>query len=114
MWRIAQGRLPNGSSEVVLDTITAEDAGYVVGDKVKVNAEGGSQEFTLVGIAVYDNIVSPGNATWALFDAPTAEAFVAKPGFVDAVLVKGDGSVPRRCAGRADPERAWTRTSPRP
>jgi putative ABC transport system permease protein len=93
VWRMAQGRLPSGGAEVALDTITAEDAGYVLGDKVKVNSEGGSREFTLVGIAVYDNIVSPGNATWALFDAPTAEVFVAKPGFVDAVLVKGDGSV---------------------
>ncbi len=116
VWRIAQGRLPNGSSEVVLDTITAEDAGYVVGDKVKVNAEGGSREFTLVGIAVYDNIVSPGNATWALFDAPTAEDFVAKPGFVDAVLVKGDGSVSddvlvQRIQEALDPNIAETLTS---
>ncbi len=93
VWRMAQGRLPNGSSEVALDIITAQDAGYVVGDKVKINSEGGSREFTLVGIAVYDDIVSPGNATWALFDAATAEEFVAKPGFVDAVLVKGDGSI---------------------
>ena len=93
VWRIAQGRLPTGPSDVALDTITAEDAGYVVGDTVKVNSEGGSRDFTLVGITIYDNIVSPGNATWALFDATTAEDFVAKPGFVDAVLVKGDGSV---------------------
>jgi len=93
VWRIAQGRLPRGPTEVALDTITAHDAGYVLGDTVKVNSEGGSRDFTLVGITVYDNIVSPGNATWALFDAATAEEFVAKPGFVDAVLVKGDGSV---------------------
>ena len=100
----------------MLDTITADDAGYVVGDKVKVNAEGGSREFTLVGIAVYDNIVSPGNATWALFDAPTAEEFVAKPGFVDAVLVKGDGSVTddvlvERIQSALDPNIAETLTS---
>jgi len=93
VWRIARGRLPSGPKEVALDTITAHDAGYVLGDTVKVNSEGGSRDFTLVGITVYDNIVSPGNATWALFDAATAEEFVAKPGFVDAVLVKGDGSV---------------------
>ncbi|HEY4608921.1 MAG TPA: FtsX-like permease family protein, partial [Ilumatobacteraceae bacterium] len=93
VWRVAQGRLPNGPTEVALDTITARDARYVIGDTVKVNSEGGSRNFTLVGITVYDNIVSPGNATWALFDAATAEDFVAKPGFVDAVLVKGDGSV---------------------
>lgn len=116
VWRIAQGRLPSGATEVVLDTITADDAGYVVGDKVKVNAEGGSREFTLVGIAVYDNIVSPGNATWALFDATTAAEFVAKPGFVDAVLVKGDGSVSDevlvgRIAEALDPNIAETLTS---
>ena len=116
VWRIASGRLPSNSSEVALDTITAADAGYVVGDKVKVNAEGGSREFTLVGITVYDNIVSPGNATWALFDAATAEEFVAKPGFVDAVLVKGDGSVADdvlvgRIKAALDPNIAETLTS---
>ena len=116
VWRIAAGRLPRGPTEGALDTITAADAGYAVGDSVKVNAEGGSRQFTLVGIVVYDNIVSPGNATWALFDAPTAEAFVAKPGFVDAVLVKGDGAVPAdalvaRVKGALDPNIAETLTS---
>ena len=116
VWRMAQGRLPSGGTEVALDTITAQDADYVLGDKVKVNSEGGSREFTLVGIAVYDNIVSPGNATWALFDAATAEVFVAKPGFVDAVLVKGDGSVAdevlaARVQGALDPNIAETLTS---
>jgi putative ABC transport system permease protein len=116
VWRIAEGRPPSGPTEVALDSITAGDAGYVVGDRVKVNAEGGSREFTLVGIAVYDNIVSPGNATWALFDAATAEEFVAKPGFVDAVLVKGDGSVPdsvlvERVQSALDPDIAETLTS---
>ncbi|MEP7047893.1 MAG: ABC transporter permease, partial [Ilumatobacteraceae bacterium] len=116
VWRLAQGRLPNGPGEMALDTITAHDAGYVVGDSVKVNAEGGSGDFELVGITVYDNIVSPGNATWALFDAPTAESFVAKPGFVDAVLVKGDGSVAAdvlvaRIKSALDPNVAETLTS---
>ena len=116
VWRIAQGRLPTGPSDVALDTITAEDAGYVVGDTVKVNSEGGSRDFTLVGITIYDNIVSPGNATWALFDATTAEDFVAKPGFVDAVLVKGDGSVSDevlvgRIQAALDPNIAETLTS---
>ena len=74
MWQIAEVGRRRAPTEVALDTITADDAGYVVGDTVKVNAEGGSRDFTLVGIAVYDNIVSPGNATWALFDAPTARS----------------------------------------
>src|SRR3954468_20299281 len=116
VWRVAEGRLPNGATEVALDTITAHDASYAIGDTVKVNAEGGSREFTLVGVTVYDNIVSPGNATWALFDAATAEEFVAKPGFVDAVLVKGDGSISddalvARIKTALDPNIAETLTS---
>src|SRR3954469_240788 len=116
VWRVAEGRLPDGPTEVALDTITAHDASYVIGDTVKVNSEGGSRDFALVGITVYDNIVSPGNATWALFDAVTAEDFVAKPGFVDAVLVKGDGSVDdevlvARIKAALDPNIAETLTS---
>ena len=115
-WRVAEGRLPSGGNEVVLDTITADDGGFVIGDKVKVNAEGGSRTFTLVGIVEFDDIISPGNATWALFDEPTAEEFIAKPGFIDAVLVRGDGSVTpdalvERLRDALDPEIAETLTS---
>ena len=44
---------------------------------------------------------SPGGATYALFDLPTAQAFVGQPGQVDAVLGKGDGSVEPDRAGPA-------------
>ncbi len=116
VWKVKQGRLPRGDKEMALDTLTARDGDYVLGDTVKVNATGGSRQFTLVGIVEYDNIISPGNATWALFDAPTAEAFVAKPGFIDAVLVRGDGSVPpdllvQRLRAALDPTVAETLTS---
>ncbi len=115
-WRVAEGRLPTGGNEVVLDTITADDGGFVIGDEVKVNAEGGSRTFTLIGIVEFDDIISPGNATWALFDEPTAEEFIAKPGFIDAVLVRGDGSVTpdalvAKLRDALDPEIAETLTS---
>lgn len=115
-WRVAEGRLPTGGNEVVLDTITADDGGFVIGDEVKVNAEGGSRTFTLIGIVEFDDIISPGNATWALFDEPTAEEFIAKRGFIDAVLVRGDGSVTpdalvAKLRDALDPEIAETLTS---
>jgi len=59
---------------------------------VKVVAQSGSRTFTLVGIASYGDVRSPGGATFALFDVPTAAEFLGKPGFVDAILVVGDGS----------------------
>jgi putative ABC transport system permease protein len=116
VWKVKQGRLPSGGGEVALDSLTASDGGYVLGDTVKVNSTGGSRTFTLAGIVEYDNIISPGNATWALFDAPTAEEFVARPGFIDAVLVRGDGSVPadelvQRVRAALDAEVAETLTS---
>ena len=92
IWKLVDGRRPVGPNEVVLERRTASDARYVVGDTVKLNAAGGSRDFTMVGIVAYNDVASPNNATWALFDAPTAEAFVSKPGFVDAVLVRGDGT----------------------
>ena len=116
VWRLKDGRLPNGSNDVVLDTLTARDGGYLLGDKVKVNADNGSRTFTLVGIVEYDDIISPGNATWALFDEKTAEDFIAKPGFIDAVLVLGDGSVTgdelvQRLSTTLDPDVAEALTS---
>ena len=93
VWRITSGRRPSGPGEVVLDTQTAKDGKYRIGDSVKVNAEAGSRTFTLVGLAQYNDISTPGDATWALFDAQTAMEFVLKPGFIDAILIQGDGSV---------------------
>ena len=93
VWKLTSGRSPTGGKEVVLDDQTASDGGYVLGDTVKINAEAGSRTFTLVGIAQYNTVATPGDATWALFDTETAMEFVAKPGFIDAVLIRGGGAV---------------------
>jgi putative ABC transport system permease protein len=91
-WRISDGRLPENGDEVALDSSTADTGDYNVGDTVKVVAQAGSREFTLVGIARYGDVSSPGGATFALFDLATAQEFVGKPGFIDAVVVRSDGS----------------------
>ena len=93
LWTIAEGKFPTGPGEVALDEATADNAGYVIGDRVKVAAQAGSREFTLVGIASYGDVRSPGGATFALFDLDTAMEFLAKPGFIDDILVVGDGSM---------------------
>ena len=93
LWTIEDGRLPEGPSQMVMDRASADDGGFVVGDTVRVNAQSGSREFELVGIASYGDISSPGGATFALFDQPTASEFLLKPGNVDAFLVQGDGSM---------------------
>ena len=93
LWTIDEGRLPTGSTEMMLDRATADNGGFVVGDKVRVVSFAGPREFTLVGVASYGDIASPGGATFALFDQPTASEFLLQPGFVDAILVESDDSV---------------------
>ena len=92
LWSISDGRFPAGPNDVALDEASAEKAGYVVGDTVKIVAQAGSRTFTMVGIASYGDVRSPGGATFALFDVATASEFLGKPGFVDAILVVGDGT----------------------
>ena len=92
LWTITDGKFPSGPNEVALDEASAEKAKKKVGDTVKIVAQAGSREFKMVGIASYGDVRSPGGATFALFDVPTAAEFLGKPGFVDAILVVGDGS----------------------
>jgi putative ABC transport system permease protein len=93
LWRIQTGSLPRGPGEVALDEESAKEGGYATGDTVRITAAGGSRDFKMVGIATYGDVRSPGGATFALFDLDTASEFVAKPGYVDAVLVQGDGTL---------------------
>ena len=93
LWNIEEGRLAVGPNEVVLDKASAKNGSFVLGDKVRVNAQSGSREFTLVGIANYGDVSSPGGATFALFDQSTASEFLLKPDLVDSILIQGDGSL---------------------
>ncbi|MFM8870091.1 MAG: ABC transporter permease, partial [Actinomycetota bacterium] len=93
IWQMSEGRFPKGPTEVALDEASAEAGKFVLGDTVKVITAVGSQEFTLVGIANYGDVRSPGGATFALWDVDTASSLLAKPGYIDAVIVVGDGTM---------------------
>ena len=56
LWNIEEGRLAVGPTEVVLDKASAINGDFVLGDTVRVNAQSGSREFTLVGIANYGDV----------------------------------------------------------
>lgn len=93
LWNADSGRLPSGPNEMMMDRTTANTGKFAIGDTVRVNAQSGSRQFTLVGIATFGNVSSLAGASFALFDQPTASEFLLAPGFVDAFLVQGDGSV---------------------
>ena len=104
-WGMADGRLAAGGSEVVIDRGTAKRYDVKVDDKISITTQVGTQEFTVVGTARFAGNDSTGGATWALFDLPTAQAFVnGKPGLVDSIVVGGDGTLSAAAARR--PHRA--------
>lgn len=92
-WDFVEGASPQGGDQVAIDKGSADKGHFAVGDKIQIAGATGAREFTLSGIARFGEADSPGGATFSLFDLPTAQEFVAKPGFVDAVQVRGDGSV---------------------
>ena len=93
LWTIQQGTAPMNGNEAAIDEASAKTGKLNVGDKVKIVAQSGSREFTLVGIASYGDVRSPGGATFALFDPATASDFLTKPGYIDDILITGDGSM---------------------
>jgi putative ABC transport system permease protein len=93
LWKVVDGRAPKGPNEAVVDEASFEKGKLTVGKPVKVIGQAGSREFTLVGVVSYGDVRSPGGATFALFDQPTASEFLAKPGYVDNILIAGDGSL---------------------
>ena len=93
LWKVVDGRAPNGPTEAVVDEASFEKGKLTVGKQVKIIGQAGSREFTLVGVVSYGDVRSPGGATFALFDQPTASEFLAKPGYVDNILIAGDGSL---------------------
>lgn len=72
---IVEGRAPERAGEVVLDDVTAEKAGYEVGDTVPMATAFAQAELdpTLVGVAGFAEGGSLNGATLAVFDTRTAQ-----------------------------------------
>ena len=84
---LVEGRWPSGPAEVVIDARTADREGYRIGTLIGVLAEGPSEEFEVVGVARYGGVDSLGNATFAVFDVPTAQNLLDRPGELDEIFV---------------------------
>jgi putative ABC transport system permease protein len=94
---LIEGRWPSGDTEVAVDEGVADDEDLALGDRIGVAALGPAQEFTIVGIAKYGDLSSIGNATFAIFDVPTAQTLLQKEGQLDAVqAAAAEGTAPEQ------------------
>jgi putative ABC transport system permease protein len=98
---IRSGRRPSGPNEVVVDAKTAADAGFRVGDRVKVLLQGPAQTFTISGIIGFGEADNLGGATLAGFDLPTAQKVLNREGRFDEIDVAAqDGVSPEQLRDR--------------
>ncbi|MFF3194864.1 ABC transporter permease [Streptomyces misionensis] len=82
------GHAPHGRNEVLLDSKSAERAGYQVGDTVRLSVDGPVLTPTVVGIFTTDDGNVTAGGSLALFDTPTAQALFGKNGTYDEIDVK--------------------------
>lgn len=82
------GHAPRGEDEVLIDSRTAERAGYKVGDKVRVSVDGPVLEPTVSGIFTTEDGNVAAGGSLALFDTATAQKLFGKPGTYDEIDVK--------------------------
>ena len=83
---LVEGEWP-GPDEVVIDTGTAADEDYAIGDTIGVQAEGPVEELRVSGIVKFNSNLSIGGATLAGFDLPTAQRLFKKEGQLDEIAV---------------------------
>ena len=83
---LVEGDWP-GPNEVVIDTGTAKDEDFKIGDVVGVQAEGPVEMLKVSGIVRLNASISIGGATLAGFDLPTAQRLFKKVGKLDEIAV---------------------------
>ncbi|GGW29810.1 ABC transporter [Streptomyces lucensis JCM 4490] len=85
---LVSGHAPHGSGEVLLDSKTAERAGYKVGDTVRLSVDGPVLTPKLAGVFTTDDGNVAAGGSLALFDTPTAQTLFGKKGTFDEIDVR--------------------------
>ncbi|MGW7728514.1 ABC transporter permease [Streptomyces canus] len=98
---LTTGRAPTGPDEVLMDTSTADQGGYKVGDTVRLAVDGPVLRKKLVGIVRTDNTSGSGG-TAVFFDNATAQKLLLKRGQYDGFSLKAErGASEQRLAAEA-------------
>ena len=95
---LTSGHWAQGPGQVVIDTVTAANEHYKVGDAIAAKGDGAMKTYTVVGLGKISG-VSIGGATLAVFDVPTAASILNKSGYDDISVAAKPGVSERRLAG---------------
>lgn len=93
-WELVDGDAPTSASQAVLDKGTAEDLGIKVGDTITVLLPDGARaEPTLSGIAEGTLATFGGSGSVVIWDLPTAQQLLTKPGAVTEIFATAESGV---------------------
>jgi putative ABC transport system permease protein len=84
---VSGGRAPQGPDQVVIDAASAKNAGFKVGDQVRILTQGPPKQYQIVGIAKFGDADSAAGSTAALFETPTAQAITGAGDQFDSISV---------------------------
>jgi putative ABC transport system permease protein len=88
--KLKSGAWAQGPRQVVIDTATAENERYAVGDSIAVSTLGDRHRYRLTGIANFGDVDSLGGATLAIFDIGTAQTLLHKQGRFDGISIAAE------------------------
>ncbi len=89
VWPDGVSRPPSGPDEFAMDADTAEENGFVVGERYRVSTPGGTQSFTLVGLFRYGTSESAtAGAQMTAWDIETARQLLHNGGGYDSIDIR--------------------------
>jgi putative ABC transport system permease protein len=84
---LAGGRWPHGPHEIVIDSSSASNGHFRVGETIGAAVNGPIEQYRITGLAKFGSVDSLGGATFAIFDVPTAQRLLGKVGQLDVISV---------------------------
>lgn len=99
---LVAGHWAAGPRQVVVDTATAANKHYKVGDSIAAKGDGPVKSYTVVGLGKISG-VSIGGATLAVFDVPTAASILNKSGYDSISVAAKPGISQNRLAAEIKP-----------
>jgi putative ABC transport system permease protein len=87
------GSAPTRPDQVAIDSITADNEGYEVGQTIRIAGAAGARDYTLSGIAEFGGGTPLGGASLAEFTLPEAQRLTGKVGELDEIDVQAASGV---------------------
>jgi putative ABC transport system permease protein len=100
---LTDGRWASGPQEIVIDSGSAKQGHFGVGDTIGAAVQGPTKHYRITGIAKFGAVDSLGGATIAIFDTKTAQRLLGKDGYDLIAVSATPGTSPESLVGEIKP-----------